>query len=89
VEAIITVVGKDAVGITAKVSQVLQATNVNILNISQISMDDTFTMMMKVDLSEMNCRRTELTATLDKLGQEESLVISVIHEDVLQAMHRI
>jgi ACT domain-containing protein len=88
-EAIITVVGKDAVGITAKVSTVLRETNVNILNISQITMDETFTMMMKVDLSQMLCKRSELTATLDQLGSQEGLVINVIHEDVLIAMHRI
>jgi ACT domain-containing protein len=70
VEAIITVVGKDAVGITAKVSKSFRKPMLTFSISSQISMDDTFTMMMKVDLSEMNCRRSELTATLDKLGQE-------------------
>jgi len=88
-DAIITVVGTDAVGIIARVTAVLMENMVNILNISQITMDEYFTMMMKVDLTKMPCPRQDLKSALDKVGQDIGVQITIMHEDVLKAMHRI
>jgi ACT domain-containing protein len=87
--AIITVVGVDMVGIIAKVSALLAARGVNIASISQTILEEYFTMMMRVDLSKCSVPRSELNAELDKVGAEVGVKITLIHEEVLKAMHRI
>ena len=87
--AIMTVVGKDRVGIIAKVSTVLAESNVNILDISQTILQDNFTMMMLVDLATMNKELSILREELNKTGKELELSITIQHEEVFKAMHRI
>jgi ACT domain-containing protein len=87
--AIITVVGVDMVGIIAKVSALLAARGVNILSISQTILEEYFTMMMRVDLSKCTVPRPELNAELEKAGAEVGVKVTLIHEEVLKAMHRI
>ncbi len=87
--AIITVVGVDMVGIIAKVSALLAQRGVNILSISQTILEEYFTMMMRVDLSELNVPRETLNAELDAAGAEIGVKVTLIHEEVLKAMHRI
>ncbi len=87
--AIITVVGVDMVGIIAKVSALLAARGVNIASISQTILEEYFTMMMRVDLSKLTVPRAELNAELEKAGAEVGVKITLIHEEVLKAMHRI
>ena len=87
--AIITVVGVDMVGIIARVSALLADRGVNILSISQTILEEYFTMMMRVDLSGLKVLRPELNAELDKAGQAMGMKITLIHEEVLKAMHRI
>ena len=87
--AIMTVIGKDRVGIIARVSQGLSEKNVNILDISQTVLREYFTMMMLVDLDGVNCELSELRALLDDIGRELQLSISLQQEDVFKAMHRI
>ncbi len=87
--AIITVVGVDMVGIIARVSALLADRGVNILSISQTILEEYFTMMMRVDLSGLTVPRAELSAELDKAGTELGMKITLIHEEVLKAMHRI
>lgn len=87
--AIITVVGKDKVGIISGVSQVLSENNINILDISQTIMQDMFTMIMLVDVSQSNVPFDELSEKLRLLGESMSLSIRIQHEDLFHSMHRI
>jgi ACT domain-containing protein len=87
--AIMTVVGKDRVGIIAKVSTALAETNVNILDISQTILQDNFTMMMLVDLTDMNKDLSGLRNILNETGKMLGLSITLQHEEVFKAMHRI
>ena len=88
-KAIVTVVGKDTVGIIAKVCVYLAENNVNILDISQTILQDFFTMIMIVDMNEANVSFTELREQLGLLGQKHGVVISCQHEEIFQYMHRI
>lgn len=87
--AVITVLGKDRVGIIAAVSAILADCNVNILDISQTIMQDMFTMIMLVDVSGMKINFSELSEKLQSKGQELGLSITIQHEDVFNSMHRI
>ncbi|MFW5999406.1 MAG: ACT domain-containing protein [Halanaerobiaceae bacterium] len=87
--AIITVVGIDKVGIIAAVSGVLAECKVNILDISQTILQDYFTMMMLVDLSEMDPALEELKKQLQETGEEHGVSIRIQHEDIFRTMHRI
>lgn len=87
--AVITVVGKDKVGIIAEVSRVLAENQVNILDISQTIMQDMFTMIMLVDVSGANVAFSALSTTLSELGDTLGLSIRIQHEDLFNSMHRI
>ena len=87
--AVITVVGKDKVGIIAEVSRVLSENRVNILDISQTIMQDMFTMIMLVDVSEAAIAFSALSDTLSGLGNALGLTIHIQHEDLFNSMHRI
>ncbi len=86
---IITVIGQDRVGIIAGVSGILSACNVNILDISQTTMQDLFTMMMLTDLANCNVDFDVLVQRLNELGQELGVSIRLQHEDIFNSMHRI
>jgi len=88
-KAIITVIGKDKIGIIAGVSQVLAENKVNILDISQTILQDYFTMMMLVDLSQATLPLDELKENLDKTGESLGVSIKLQREDVFKSMHRI
>ncbi|MDI3546748.1 MAG: hypothetical protein PWR10_400 [Halanaerobiales bacterium] len=88
-KAIITVIGKDKIGIIAGVSQVLAENKVNILDISQTILQDYFTMMMLVDLSRATLPLDELKENLDKTGESLGVSIKLQREDVFKSMHRI
>lgn len=87
--AIITVVGKDKVGIMAGVCVVLQKINVNILDISQTVMQNMFTMNMLVDVKEANVGYSEIVDALEAEGQRLGVNIRIQREDIFDAMHRI
>ncbi|MBN1891710.1 MAG: ACT domain-containing protein [Clostridiales bacterium] len=87
--AVITVVGNDAVGIIAKISDLLCRHNVNIKDITQTILEDIFTMIMLVDMSEADVDIKELSVELDSLGTEIQLSISIWHAGLFNAMHRI
>ncbi len=87
--AIVTVIGKDRVGIIAAVCALLSRHNVNILDISQTVMQEYFTMIMLVDTSGCQVPFTELAAQLDAAGKEEELSIRIQREDIFDAMHRV
>ena len=88
-KAVVTVVGKDRVGIIAEVCVALASFNVNILDISQTVMQEYFTMMMVVDVTGCNVPLAELCKNMDAKGQEMGLSIRVQREDIFEAMHRV
>ncbi len=87
--AIITVVGTDQVGIIARVSAYLSSHSINIVDISQTILSGNFVMMMMVDLSASDIAITENKAKLQELGETLGVSISMMHERVFSAMHRI
>ena len=88
-KAIVTVVGKDRVGIIAEVCTLLAKKNVNILDINQTVMQDFFTMTMLVDTAATSVAFDELSQALSDKGGEMSLSIRIQREDIFNAMHRI
>ena len=88
-KAIVTVVGKDRVGIIAGVCTALADFNVNVLDISQTVMQGYFTMMMAVEVSGCTVPLAELATRMETTGKEMGLSIRVQREDIFQAMHRI
>lgn len=88
-KVIITVVGKDTVGIIAKVCTYLAETKVNILDISQTIVSDYFNMMMVVDANKSVKDLTEIINDLDDIGNEIGVVIKCQREEIFDKMHRI
>ena len=88
-KAIVTVVGKDQVGIIAGVCTKLADYNVNVLDISQTVMEGYFTMMMVVDVSSCNVPLAQLCTEMEESGKSRALSIRVQREDIFEAMHRI
>lgn len=86
--AIVSVIGKDQVGIIAKVTTILAEEQVNILDISQTILQDFFTMMMLVDVTKYE-NLESLQQKLETLGGSLGLTINVQLEEIFQAMHRV
>ncbi|AYW44573.1 ACT domain-containing protein [Tetragenococcus koreensis] len=86
--AVLTVIGKDKVGIVAGVSQSLAVLNINIVDITQTIMQDYFTMMM---ILEMNGQSNfdYIRQELDKTGQQLGIKISIQNEEIFNAMHKL
>ncbi|MCD8212296.1 MAG: ACT domain-containing protein [Oscillospiraceae bacterium] len=87
--AIVTVIGKDTVGIIASVGTHLAAHRVNILDISQTVMQEYFTMIMLVDLSGCDVPVDDLARELEDSGRDMGLSIRIQREDIFNAMHQI
>ena len=87
--AIVTVIGKDKVGIIAGVCTLLAENNVNILDITQTILKGNFTMVMTVDAGQANVGFEQLAAGLEALGEQMGLVIRIQREEIFDAMHRI
>ncbi len=88
-KTIITVVGKDTVGIIARVCTFLADNGVNILDISQTIVSGYFNMMMVTDTANAAKGTGDLADELDKLGKEMGLSIRAMDEDIFNAMHRV
>jgi len=88
-KAVVTVVGKDRVGIIAAVCTDLAALNVNVLDIRQTVMQGYFTMMMVVEVTESTLPVAELAQRLEEKGKEMNLSIRLQREEIFQAMHRV
>ncbi len=86
---IITVIGKDKVGIIAKVCNYLSEAEINILDISQTIVNGYFNMMMIVDLEKSTKKFDEIYDGLEKLGESIGVVIKIQHESIFDSMHRI
>ena len=88
-KAIVTVIGKDRVGITASVCSLLAQHSINILDISLTVLQEYFTMVMLVDLTDCNASFADLAAALEAAGAERGLSIRIQREDIFNAMHKI
>ena len=88
-KAVVTVIGKDRVGIMSAVCNLLAKYNINILDVSQTVMENFFTMVMLVDISECSVRVADLSDAMAQAGEEQELSIRIQREDIFQAMHRI
>lgn len=87
--AIVTVVGEDKIGIIAGVCTLLAENNVNILDITQTILQGKFTMVMAVDVSKSSESIGELGTKLEALGKELDISIRIQREEIFDAMHRI
>ena len=86
---VITVVGKDMVGILASVSGICKECNVNVTEVSQSILQDMFCMMMMADASKSNVDFPVFFFILSKYGENNGLSIHAMHEDIFNSMHRI
>ncbi|WP_293696145.1 ACT domain-containing protein [uncultured Phascolarctobacterium sp.] len=86
---VLTIVGKDKVGITAKVSNALAEMNINIININQNIMQGFFNMVLIADMTEANVPIAEARDKMAALGEEIGVEIRLQSEEIFSAMHRI
>ncbi|MBQ8781698.1 MAG: ACT domain-containing protein [Oscillospiraceae bacterium] len=87
--AVITVIGKDTVGILTKVSGICTEYNANVIEVTQSVLQDMFAMIMLVDISKLNKDFTELTDRMSSLGDELGLKIHTMHEAIFNTMHSV
>ena len=87
--AVITVVGKDSVGILAKVATKCAESNVNINEVTQSVLEDMFCMIMLGDISNMSKPFGEFSEEMQKFGSEMGMSVHVMHETIFNSMHRI
>ena len=88
-KAVITVTGKDSVGIIAKVSTECAKYDANIVDISQSVLSDYFAMIMLADIDDLKLPFSEFVDVMSTVGQECGLSINVMHEDIFNTMHHI
>lgn len=87
--AFITVLGKDTVGILAKVSGACAEENISISEVTQSVLQDIFVMIMLVDMDNAKTTISEMQKKFDVLGEDTGLKIHIMHEDIFNSMHRI
>ena len=87
--AILTVVGKDTVGIMSKVSSLCAKYNVNIVDVTQTVMQDLFCMIMLCEIDKVEESFNSFSDAAAELGEKDNLSIHVMHEDIFNSMHRI
>ncbi len=88
-KAVITVVGKDMVGILAKVSGTCAEKGVNVLEVTQSILQEMFVMVMLVDITGAAVSVAELGDLFNAMGESQNLKIHVMHEDIFNSMHKI
>ena len=88
-KAVISVIGKDAVGILAKVSAVCAEYNANVTEVTQSVLQDVFAMVMLVDITRLSTPLSELSDRMSELGKSMGLSIYVMHEDIFNTMPHI
>lgn len=87
--AVVTVIGKDMVGILAKVSGACAECNVNVIEVTQSVLQDMFAMIMLVDITDLKVPFADFAAKIDEIGQAMNLSTHVMHEDIFNSMHHI
>ena len=88
-KAVITVIGKDAVGILAKVSDACAKASVNIVEVTQSVLQDMFAMIMLVEIDKSTVGFDELRENLNAVGDSTNTKIHIMHEDIFNSMHKI
>ncbi len=88
-KAVISVIGKDAVGILAKVSGICAEYNANVTEVTQSVLQDVFAMVMLVDITKLTIPLSQLSDTMSEMGKQMGLSIYVMHEDIFNTMHHI
>ena len=88
-KAVVTVIGKDSVGIIADVSMECAKYKANIVDITHSVLKDYFAMIMLVEIEKMETEFSSFQNELSKLGEKKGLDIRVMHEDIFNSMHRI
>ena len=88
-KAVITVIGKDSVGILAKVSEACSKADVNIVEVTQSVLQDMFAMIMLVEIDKSNIGFEQLRTNLKAVGESSNTMVHVMHEDIFNSMHRI
>lgn len=88
-KAIITVIGKDSIGILAKVSDACSKADVNIVEVTQSVLQDMFAMVMLVEIDKSNLGFDQLKENLNKVGETTKTKIHIMHEDIFNSMHKI
>ncbi|NLK38946.1 MAG: ACT domain-containing protein [Clostridiales bacterium] len=88
-KAVVTVIGRDNIGIIARVSGECARYKANIIDISQSVLKDYFAMIMLIDISELEIPFSEFVDKMARLGQENHLEIRTMHEDIFNSMHKI
>jgi ACT domain-containing protein len=87
--AVLTVLGKDTVGILAKVSVACAEQNVNITEVTQTVLQDLFCMIMVCEVGGLTTPFGSFVDALERLGRENGLSVHVMHEDIFNAMHTV
>jgi ACT domain-containing protein len=87
--AVVTVIGKDMVGILARVSAICAKNQVNVIEVTQSVMQDLFAMIMLVDISKCVVPFSQLSDELTAAGSDMQLAIHVMHEDIFNSMHHV
>lgn len=87
--AVVAVIGKDTVGILAKVSGICAEHKANVMDVTQTIMQDLFAMTMLIEISGLTIDYIDFADKLVKAGNEMGLQIHVMHEDIFNSMHRI
>lgn len=87
--AVVAVIGKDTVGILAKVSGICAEFHANVMDVTQTIMQDLFAMTMLIDISNINIDYADFADKLKTAGNEMNLQIHVMHEDIFNSMHKI
>lgn len=87
--AVLTVVGKDGVGILANVSSKCAMHNANIVDVNQTIMQDMFCMIMLVEIDKLNIEYIDFVDSMEKYGAQMGMKIHLMHEDIFHSMHTI
>ncbi|MBO5281243.1 MAG: ACT domain-containing protein [Clostridia bacterium] len=88
-KAVITVTGKDAMGIIAKVSAECADKGANIVEITQSVLSEYFAMIMIADIDSLKIPFSDFVDSLDEIGKSAGLVINTMHEDIFSTMHHV
>ena len=88
-KAVVSVIGKDKIGILAMIANECANASINILDVSQTIVDGMFTMTMSVDFSSMSESLDTFSTHMEEMGKEKGLVIRVMHQDIFDSMHKI
>lgn len=88
-KAVVTVIGKDMVGILAKVCTACASCNANVMEVTQSVMQDMFAMIMLVDIGSINVDFDSFVSIVEEIGSDMLLSTHVMHEDIFNSMHRI